>query len=184
MQPSRRYADASFLTFLLRRYSAIIAVRCLAPDRLIEFTFVAEGRIGAGEFMRLRTLMGQGLEALAALTGQKAGRFRIRRTFFEGYTQLIMQRDLDTLSVQEVAVMVGLVRQVLGPRVVAEATAGGLGPVQDDDQDDSPETLRRLLQALKRKRSARVLIGLRHSGQPLVYNQVSGHLAASRSRQH
>lgn len=177
--------DDGFLALILQRYSHILAVRCRTRERLMEFTFLAEGRVGAGEGMRLRTLLEQALDTLARWGGRCYGSLRLRRTFFHGYTQLTVQRDLDTLSVQEIGVMVGLMRQVLGPRLVAEEAAAevlGWEPGARTLERDGGVRLAHLLQALKRRRGGRTLIGLRHSGQVLVYRDLSGALASTHPR--
>lgn len=183
---STEQPNDSFLALVLQRYSDIIVVRCRTRERVMEFTFLADGRVGAGEFMRLRTLLDQALETLADLSGRRSGSLRLRRAFFDGYTQLTVQRDLDTLSVQEIGVMVGLMRQALGPRLLVEEPAGehsSAGPSAWAHERDGTRTLARLLQALKRQRGGRTLIGLRHSGQVLVYNELPGAVAPARPRQ-
>ncbi|WP_324717851.1 hypothetical protein U7230_06135 [Carboxydochorda subterranea] len=174
----------SFLAMLLERYHEVLTVRYLARKRLIELTFLADGEIGTGQFMHLRTQLQRAGEAIGALLSIPAGSLRCRRSFVLGYTQLTIQRDLDTLSVEELDVLVGLVRQVLGPRLVVEPLASGEGPSGDvaDDEGASPERLAHHLEALKRRRRIHTLIGLRHSGQPLVYDMVTSPASSAGAR--
>ncbi|HEY8426377.1 MAG TPA: hypothetical protein VIK73_10250 [Limnochordales bacterium] len=186
MQRSTHHADDGFLAGVLQRYGDIIVIRCRTRERLMEFTFLVDGPVGAGEAMRLRSLLDQALAALAWLTGRPYGSLHLRRTYLEPYTQLTIQRDLDTLSAQEIEVIVGLMRHLLGPRLVAEEPSGEGTPsgwgawAQPDDID----ALAGLLRELKRLRGGRTLVGLRRSGQVLVYNELPRTVASARPRPH
>ncbi|NLG68169.1 MAG: hypothetical protein GX496_01180 [Firmicutes bacterium] len=185
MQRWTDHPDDRFLAGVLQRYGDIIVIRCRTRERLMEFTFLADGLVGAGEAMRLRSLLDQALAALAWLTGRPYGSLHLRRAYLAPYTQLTIQRDLDTLSAQEIEVIVGLMRHLLGPRLVAEEAPGdGASGGAWAWQPDQADALAGLLQELKRHRRGRILVGLRQSGQVLVYNELPRAVAPARPRPH
>lgn len=172
-----------FLAELLRRYAEIVAVRLTASRRRMELTFLADGEMSAGQFMTLRTLLQRAMESLSHFSGNSVGQLHCRRASFGGYTQLTIARDIDTLSVQEVAVLVGLVRQVLGPRLVSDAPPSSPAGEAGEPVEAAETTLAERLEALKHRRLTGTLIGLRRSGRPLVVDLIGGpHAPGARPR--
>lgn len=158
---------ANLLTSILIYYPEIATINLDPKIQVIKFTFYLKNFISPEKINAIKEHLRQSLEAYYYLGKTNVA---ISSFFFEpldSFTILEFQRDVRTLSLKEITLLITLLKDELGASLVTE---------EDDDLlvDDMAlheELLSYMLENVKQKRANIELIALRDEGKVVVYNK-------------
>lgn len=158
---------ANLLTSILIYYPEIATINLDPKTQIIKFTFYLKSIISPGQIKTLENYLHQSLDAYYYLENTSVA---VSSFFFEqldSFTILEFQRDVQSLSQKEVALIIALLKEELGAFLVTD---------EDDDLlvDDTTlheELISYMLENAKQKQANIELIALRDEGKVLVYNK-------------
>ena len=110
----------------------------------------------------------QHVEAFLALMDDKYDVLSLVWSEVENVLQLTLERDVKSLSLHEVSLVVTLLSEALGPDLIVEK-----GPVADDEEMwfQNEMLIDGLQESMRRESPRQSLVGIREEGRVLVFNQ-------------
>lgn len=156
----------SLLAALLIRYPDIATVRVIPSDGDLKISFLLHDVVENQSVEEFVGHLDQALAALSILGGEKTRRAKVEMKEYDEISTLEVSRDLQDLSADEFPVLLGMVREHFGNRLIVE------GETQDSDFIVGEEfSLGHSLDDFRASESVRHLIGFRDDGRVLVFNQ-------------
>lgn len=158
---------ANLLTSILIYYPEIATINLDPKKQVIKFTFYLKNIISPEKIKMVQNYLRQSLDAYYYLCKMKVA---ISSFFFElldSFTILEFQRDVGSLSLKEINLLIALLREELGATLVTDED----DDLQVDDMALHEELLGYMLESVKQKRSNIELIALRDEGKVVVYNK-------------
>lgn len=157
--------SVNLLLSILIRYPQISTIKFLEQDRTFRFTFMFKPEEGL-KLDTISTTIKKSLLAHCQLLGDEPGCCQVEFKDFSHYGSLEVKRDLASLSSAEISLLINLVRDALGPRLIAESPE----PIQDDETGFQDEVISALLEDLREFPKGHTLYGMRENGHVLVFN--------------
>lgn len=164
----RASRSAGLLISILTRYPELASVRFETRTRALRFTFLVSGHLDRASMHRVRERVTTSLEALCALEGKLPQAFWIGRSTYGHLTAFEIVRDLNTLSQEEISLLIELVKDEFHGTLVRDDVAY---PSPDDELAEQEEIIGEMLEDLKGSRQDRNLIAVREEGRVFVYNK-------------
>lgn len=158
---------ANLLTSLLIYYPEIATINLDPRKQIIKFTFYLKNAISPEKIKMAQNYLRQSLDAYYYLCKMKVA---VSTFFFEpleSFTILEFQRDVGSLSLKEINLLIALLREELGATLVTDED----DDLQVDDMALHEELLGYMLESVKQKRANIELIALRDEGKVVVYNK-------------
>ena len=150
----------SLIAFLLVRYPEIGSVRFDPEQKIFQFCFVLTKAIDESEFRDFSNQLTLSLGSISQLQGREIGLVEMDFTDYQDLTFLEITRDIDSLTQEEIALIIGVVRQYFEERLLLDQEE----TVQEEDEIH-----------LKDSRQEKKLIGFREEGRVLVFNRANLH---------
>ena len=135
--------------------------------RNLKFTFLLTRRQTEAEFEALESKLRASLEAYSFLAGRPVNCFELSRSALGEITVLEVTRDVATLSREEIALIIALMRESYGTSLVAERSE----TIMDEDITLQEELIEEMLEDLRQTRGDKNLIALREEGRVMVFNK-------------
>lgn len=132
----------------------------------VRYAFFARGALCGEVRETLRRRIDEALEALAALERRPLGFFDLRCEAHGEVSVLEVERDVETLSLDEMTVVVELVREGCGDRLVSDAAEAA----EEDEGDEEEAVLEQLVDDLRQARPTQRLVAFREDGRVVVFN--------------
>lgn len=161
----------SLIAFLLVRYPEIGSVRFDPDQKTLQFSFVLTKAIDETDCNNFSDQLNLSLSSIAQLLGREIGLVEINFTDYQDLTFLEITRDIDSLSQEEIALIIGVVRQFFEERLLLDQEDS----VQEEDEILQEEMIEHMLEDLKDSRQEKKLIGFREEGRVLVFNRANLH---------
>ncbi len=161
----------SLIAFLLVRYPEIGTVRYDPDGKTLQFSFMLIKALNEEEFAAFKERMTLSLDAISDLQGKKPLETEISFTECENLTFLEILRDIDSLSQEEIGLIIGLVQQFFEGNLLLDQEEA----VQDEDVLLQEEMIDHMLEDLKDSHQEKRLIGFREEGRVLVFNRANLH---------
>ncbi|HEY8463508.1 MAG TPA: hypothetical protein VIM29_05710 [Bacillota bacterium] len=161
----------SLIAFLLVRYPEIGSVRFDPDQKTLQFSFMLTKTLNAEALTKYEEKLALSLDAMAQLQGREMGRLDI------GYNEegemgfLEITRDIDSLSQEEIALIIGITQQLLGGILLLDQEE----MAQEEDVVLQEEMIEHMLEDLKDSRQEKKLIGFREEGRVLIFNRTNLH---------
>jgi hypothetical protein len=134
---------------------------------VLRFTLLVRGRLSPEAFSGLRELVVDSVDAFGQLQGMQPRALSLDRTTFRGVTAIEFTRDVETLSREEIAMLIGLLRDRFAEGLVVE-TDGGL---VEEELIVQEQLIDAALDDLRDARGLQNLIAYREGGRVLVFNK-------------
>ena len=135
--------------------------------RRLKFTFLLTRRQTEAEFEALRAKLTASLEAYSLLVDRTFECFELTRSSLGDITVLEVTRDVTTLSREEIALIIELIRESCGSSLVAERSES----MMDEDITLQEELIEEMLDDLRETREEKNLIAFREEGRVMVFNK-------------
>lgn len=164
-------AGLRLLISLLIRYPEIGSIRYLPDQRSLQLHFyISLGDKEQSTFSQeaVQQKVTKHVEAFLSLMDEKYELLSLVWSEVENVLQLTLERDVKSLSLHEVSLVVTLLSEALGPDLIVEK-----GPVADDEEMwfQNEMLIDGLLESMRRESPRQSLVGIREEGRVLVFNQ-------------
>lgn len=153
---------------LLVRYPDLGAVKYQPQTRCLVMRFILQPVPSSQAFQAFRTRVQQSLAAYADLTGSPIHVLNLTRSVHEPYCVVEVTRDVDTLTQEELTLLVSLVRDTFGDQLILDAP---LEPLAEEDLHVQDELIGHMLEDVRLVPPLRDLIGFRENGRVLLFNR-------------
>jgi len=158
---------AGLLVSILLRFPEVGSVTFDPERHAMRFTLLVRGRLSAKAYGDLRDLVTDSVTAFGLLQGAEPRLLQLERTTFRGVTAVEFARDVETLSREEIGMLISLLRDRFGDGLVVE-TDGGL---LEEDLLVQEQLIDAALDDLRDARGQQNLIAYREGGRVLVFNK-------------
>ncbi|MFA5383247.1 MAG: hypothetical protein WC364_01015 [Eubacteriales bacterium] len=155
------------LISILVRYPEIATINFDPVGHYLKFSFISSTVLEPEYFDRIKKQAVDSLEVFNHLEGRKTNVVEINRLDCDQLNIIEVQRDLDTLAHEEIALIVKLARMLLGENLVTENADSNL----DDDQFFQEEIIEYMLESMKGSNSEKSLFAFREEDRVLVFNK-------------
>ncbi len=159
--------SVDLLVTLLIRYPELSAVHVSPSGHTLELSFLLSGAVQSREVEACAAKIRSSLDALTLLVRQDPGhkrRVSVHHQCHDSLTRLIVSRDLSDLVPEEFAIIVAIVKESLGKRLIVDDAHE-----PPNDLPDDAEAIADTLHALRTQKPGRELIGIRDGGRVLVF---------------
>ena len=159
--------SAGLLVSILLRFPEVGSVTYDPQHHALRFTMLFRGKLTAQSFGELRELVTESVLALSQLQGVEVRIIDVERTAFKGVTALAVLRDVETLTREEIAMLIALARSRFGDGMVVEAESGLI----EEDLLVQEQLIDAALDDLRDARQHQNLIAYREGGRVMVFNK-------------
>lgn len=159
--------SVGLLISILVRYPELASINFDPKQQSLKFTFLATKILPETEFHRLRDLVEASLDAYWGLSRRRPAEFSFTISSFAGVSVLEMTRDVASLSQEELALVISLMKDALGDRLVVDRNDGS----PDEDLSVQEELIQEMLEDIKEDKLEKNLIAFREEGRVLVFNK-------------
>jgi hypothetical protein len=158
---------AGLLVSILLRFPEIGSVTFDPSGHSLCLTLLIHKRISPARYDALRLLILESLAAFAYLQGFQPRMAEVNRTAFRGVTAIEITRDAETLSREEIALLIGLARERFGEELVVDPDTD----LPEEDMIVQEQLIDEALDHLREVRQQYNLIAYREGGRVLVFNK-------------
>lgn len=158
---------ANLLISILVRYPEIGTISFDHRTDVIKLTFMLSEIPARSEMTTIRQIILDSIEAYHILDGQAVSVANVELSSFEPMAMLNILRDVHTLSKGEIALIITLLHERFGERLVTDLNDSML----EEDLIIQEELIENMLESMKRQHIKNGLIGIREDGRVLVFNK-------------
>ncbi|MEN6411173.1 MAG: hypothetical protein ABFC84_00225 [Veillonellales bacterium] len=159
--------SVNLLISILVRYPEIGTIRFEPKSNLLKLTFMFAGILSAKKIAGIKQLIIDSITAYHILGKISAQKCEVKFSSYEHVTVLDFFRDVHTLSKNEIALVITLLREKCKERLVVDCNDSML----EEDLVIQEEVIESMLENMKSQREAHSLIGIREDGRVLVFNK-------------
>ena len=156
--------DTELLVSILVRYPELATVCLDASTQTLRLSFLVAGELPAAKFRSLRRRVELSVRAYGQLRSVCPGVICVRQSSDDQLTVLHVVRDIQSLSQEEIGMLVALMREALGSQLTTDDHWVG------DDMSGQEEVIDQMLEDIRSSRQQRRLTALRDDGRVLVFN--------------
>ncbi|NLS45576.1 MAG: hypothetical protein GX969_07570 [Firmicutes bacterium] len=164
--------SVSLLISILVRYPEIATVNFVPEGKILKFTFMTASPISDRLWDDFRNRLLESVEAYAFLVRRGTPGIKVELLEYGNVSIVEISRDIETLTQEEISLIIELARSSLGSELIAEGSNSD-GEFEEElvYQDEMIETM---LDDLRESVQQRKLIGFREEGRVLVFNKQTG----------
>lgn len=159
--------SVSLLISILIRYPEVAKINFDPEKHALKFTFMYTGILSDAEIAELKHNILSSIEVYNALECKYPQVVHLDYKISDNLTMIEIQRDVDTLVQEEIALMVELFRQSIHKSLVTEESE----QLVDEDLMVQEELIEHMLQSVKAKSENKRLYAFREEGRVLVFNK-------------
>lgn len=161
----------SLIAFLLVRYPEIGTVRFDPEQKTLQFSFILNKILPESEFGSFKENLLLSLNAISELQERNLGSIQINFSVSDGLSFLEIQRDIDSLNQEEIALIIGVTHRYFEGDLLLDQQEN----LQEEDIILQEEMIEHMLEDLKDSRQEKRLIGFREEGRVLIFNRAKLH---------
>lgn len=164
-------AGLRLIISLLIRYPEIGSIRYLPEQRSLQLHFyisLNEAQRNGFQPAVIEKKLKEHIDAFLALNTDSYELFAIKWIELENVLQLTLERDVKSLSLHEVSMIVTLLTESLGADLITE---NGLITDDEDMWFQNEMLIDGLLESMRRESPRQSLVGIREEGRVMVFNQ-------------
>lgn len=161
----------SLIAFLLVRYPEIGTVRFDPEQKTFQFSFILNKILAETEFGSFKENLLLSINAISDLQERNSGSVQIKFSVCDGLSFVEILRDIDSLSQEEIALIVGVVNRYFQGALLLDQQEN----IQEEDVLLQEEMIEHMLEDLKDSRQEKRLIGFREEGRVLIFNRANVH---------
>lgn len=164
--PDESNDSVNLVVSLLVRHPELSRVIIKPRFAAIAFFFVVREKLGLQEQASFRQSLIDHIRALHQLDGGEQQRIAVRLTVEEEITFVEIERDAKSLARDEISLIVSLVAEKFGDRLVVNPPAEDAGEDEFGLQEDAVGSA---LDAVRRGKQRKGLVGFREERRVLIY---------------
>lgn len=166
-QNGRNISDSiSLLISILVRYPEVATINFDPEAKALKFTFIITGIIDDIELTEFKKRLINSTEVYNMLENQNPQILEIKEQYTEDFTLLEVKRDVGTLTKEEIALYISLLRIKFNKMIVAETNE-----MLEEDLLMQEELIEHMLENIKDSSQDKRLIAFREEGKVLVFNK-------------
>lgn len=159
--------SVGLLISILVRYPEVATINFEPDKQILNFTFIISRPLGEVELTGMETILMDSIEVFNALEGRETGMVALKYQVGDQLTLIEVQRDVDTLILEEISLIVNLFRQHLQPSLVTEINE----PLFEEDMLIQEEIIDHMLESVREQVEEKYLYAFREEGRVLVFNK-------------
>jgi len=163
--PEETNDSVNLIVSLLVRHPELSRVIIKPRSTAIAFFFIVRAVLDAGERSRFERSVVEHTQALRSLGRGRKADVAVRFSAGDDLTFVEIERDAKSIGRDEIAMIVGLVSQTFGERLVVNPPA----EEGEDDTSIQEESVVSALDAVQRGRQRKGLVGFRDERRVLIY---------------
>ncbi|MBC9785769.1 hypothetical protein GJ688_14840 [Heliobacillus mobilis] len=156
------------LISILVRYPEVGTVNYDPDRRVIKFTFLLQQESGKTKLPQIAQSIQSALEVFHDLEGLHPQTVSVESHYDEGLCSLEVFRDVETLSLSEITLLIDLLNQQAGQVILSEEYVEGL---QEDEKLWQEELISHMLDSLRSGSYDQQVYAFREEGRVMVYNK-------------
>lgn len=158
---------AHLLMAILVRYPEIATIHFESDYNSIKIAFMISASIGIDNIETMKVTLFDNILALHSLERIKNASIKFYHTTYEHLTILYVVRDIDTFTINEVALIITLLKSVMNGFLISDFN----DTITDEDIIEHEELIESMLESIKSQQIARDLIAIREDGRVMVFNR-------------
>ncbi|MDN5325762.1 MAG: hypothetical protein PWP41_458 [Moorella sp. (in: firmicutes)] len=155
------------LISILVRYPEVGTINYEPRDQVLRFTFMLAQPVAVEQVQEFEKKFRKSLEVYNYLEDREPQVINLHHTWNDQLMSLEVQRDVATLSRDEINLIMTLVREEFGTSLVVENS----DEVQEEELIFQEELIDHMLESVKGTASERQLIAFREEGRVMVFNK-------------
>lgn len=155
------------LISILVRYPEVGTINYEPRDQVLRFTFMLAQPVAVEQVQEFEKMFRKSLEVYNYLEDREPRVINLHHTWNDQLMSLEVQRDVATLSRDEINLIMALVREEFGTSLVVENN----DEVQEEELILQEELIDHMLESVKGTASERQLIAFREEGRVMVFNK-------------
>jgi hypothetical protein len=156
----------TLLASILVRYPEVSTVNLDSKFRILKLTFILKGPVPSDRIKAFETKLRDSLDAYSHIIEEKASPLCVKTVEFEDITILELERDVESLTQEELSLIIGLLHLEFQELIVAEYTAH----LSEEDMFLQDEIIESMLEDIRGAKTGRNLVGYKDDGRVLVFN--------------
>jgi hypothetical protein len=152
---------------ILVRYPEVASVTYRRDSHSLKLTLLVKSRLDEGRLAVLRDLLHKSVTVYSRLVRRAIRLCELQVKTRQGLTVLELRRDVDSLTQNEISMVLGLTRQFFGEELVVDHIPNVAG----DELAVQEELIEEMLDDLRDSTAQPNLIAFREEGRVLVFNQ-------------
>jgi hypothetical protein len=161
----------SLIAFLLVRYPEIGSVSFDPEQKTMQFSFVLVKLLEQTDLALFTEQLTLSLNSMSQLQNREMGQLQVTCNEDEGLSFLEIVRDVDSLSQEEIGLIIGVVQQFFEGILLLDQEEAA----EEEDVLLQEEMIEHMLEDLKDSRQEKKLIGFREEGRVLIFNRTNLH---------
>ncbi len=161
--------SVSLLISILVRYPEVATVNFAPEGKVLKFTFMLSKSLPPAQWEAFKKRLSESVDTYAALVHGERPWLAVDRHDHGEVSLVEISRDIDTLTQEEISLIIELARTELGSSLIAEPST------QDGELDEElllqDEMIENMLEDLRESILQRKLIGFREEGRVFVFNK-------------
>ncbi|RKO68092.1 hypothetical protein [Desulfofundulus salinus] len=159
--------SVGLLISILVRYPEVATINFDPGRQVLKFTFIASRVLNRREIAAVKEKLLDSIEVFSMLEGKQTRVSLIDHQICDHLTMIEVQRDVETLVQEEIALIVQLLRQLLNDNLVAEANDS----LFEEDLLIQEEIIEHMLDSMRAAAEDKHLFAFREDGRVLVFNK-------------
>jgi len=160
-------SSVSLLISILIRYPEVATINFDPDLQVLRFTFIYSRTLSDTEINGLQERVLSSIEVYNLLEGKEPQVVQLDYKISDNLTMIEIQRDVDTLVQEEIALMVEVFRHYIQNNLVTEESE----QLVDEDLVVQEELIEHMLENVKTKSENKRLYAFRDEGRVLVFNK-------------
>lgn len=156
----------TLLASILVRYPEVSTVNFDSEFHTLKFTFILRGTVPPEKMDAFEKRLRECLDAYSFLIEEDIPPLRVGQAECEDITILEVERDVDSLTQEELSLIVALLHEEFGDLIVAEYATH----LPEEDRILQEELIENMLEDIRGATHGRNLMGYREDGRVLIFN--------------
>lgn len=159
--------SVGLLISILVRYPEVATINFDPARQVLKFTFIASRDLTVTEISAMKEKLMLSIEVFNMLEGKQIRVALITHQTSDHLTMIEVQRDVETLVREEIALIVQLFHQYLKKNLVTETSE----PLFEEDLIIQEEIIEHMLNSVRSAAGDKYLFAFREDGRVLVFNK-------------
>jgi hypothetical protein len=165
--PANQGGTVSLFVSILVRYPEVASVTYRRESHCLRLSVLVRSGLPEERVAALRERIGKSIQAYVRLVDRETRVFDLAVKARQGVSVVEMWRDIDSLTQNELSLILTVVREFFGDELVVDS----LPHVESEDLAVQEELIEEMLDDLRDFRQQPNLIAFREEGRVLVFNQ-------------